>query len=521
MNIFNEFCKYVDAHIFPKENVGMTLAFIIDQSFITEFCSANSISERMLMDSVRSNLYGIPVSNILKIKGILAIQMYAASKRANRDGVTEKNYRERLSQVLNWPMDELQRWMADYQEYCWETLYRWCDTHYYVMSKCQRKYGAGRYTQYPVQQALRVFTEEDLLYIAGVFVEKKLQPEEDLQESDFWRIVSKASVVRYLKTSHSQDVKLYSPNESSYLQQVYNYFLRWNGDYKDWYVTHRHNKEDAELRYYYLTGDFSRLEVRNDTLKLLSHFDIDNLSVDKVKGIYNFKREGVIVFKQDDVYENYWQETRYVERGQQGVLIIFKSRFHRSYYTLRNNILFENERLYIYKLEETPETSEYFTEPRFYSLEGGLRIGHGSYLSGGEPTLTMTKNVPFFIDGNICEKPVVEGRLSLNFLSVGSHVIQFKNCKRITIEIVDATFSKPTWISGNNHWFLSVKDAVWDSKKESEGITGLDFSFIPQSSESLPKNSVLQRWSRFHTFKEIDKKENNPIMNILINQNIL
>ena len=119
----------------------------------------------------------------------LAVQLYAASKRANSDGVTEKNYRERLSQVLDWDINDLQSWMKDYQESSWESLYKWCDSHFFYITKCERKSYAGKYVQYPVKQALHVFTDEDLKYIAACFVDRNLQPGEDIQERDFMKIV--------------------------------------------------------------------------------------------------------------------------------------------------------------------------------------------------------------------------------------------------------------------------------------------------------------------------------------------
>ena len=112
IEIFNKFCKHVDETIFSVENVGSYVAFVVDQSFVVDFCNVHSIKEIDLMKSVRCSLYR---RDLLSIKGILAIQLYAASKRANSNGVTEKNYRERLSQVLDWNINDLQSWMKEYQ----------------------------------------------------------------------------------------------------------------------------------------------------------------------------------------------------------------------------------------------------------------------------------------------------------------------------------------------------------------------------------------------------------------------
>ena len=221
--IFNKFCKHVDETIFSEENVGSYVAFVVDQSFVVDFCNVHSIKEIDLMKSVRCSLYR---RDLLSIKGILAIQLYAASKRANSDGVTEKNYRERLSQVLDWDINDLQSWMKEYQENSWESLYRWCDSHFFYITKCERKEYAGKYVQYPVKQALRVFTDEDLKYIAACFVDNNLQPGEDIQERDFKRLIGHFSLRSYIVTNHGRAVVENSISSDDYRAQIFNFYLR-------------------------------------------------------------------------------------------------------------------------------------------------------------------------------------------------------------------------------------------------------------------------------------------------------
>ena len=56
-DIFRTFCRYVDEHIFSKENMGSYVAFIIDQYFIDEFCKNHHTTENELVQSVRKNLW--------------------------------------------------------------------------------------------------------------------------------------------------------------------------------------------------------------------------------------------------------------------------------------------------------------------------------------------------------------------------------------------------------------------------------------------------------------------------------
>lgn len=183
-DVFRTFCYYVDEHIFSKENLGSYVALVVDQSFIDNFCKENHTTESALMHDVRKTLCCC-YRDHLTIKGIVAIQLFAATKRANTDGLTVNNYRDRLSQVLNWDIDDLQKWMIAYQEDIWLSLYRWCDNNYYQITKCKPRTGKGRYVQFPVHQALRVFTDEDFLYIAKIFVDNNLYPGEDITQTEF------------------------------------------------------------------------------------------------------------------------------------------------------------------------------------------------------------------------------------------------------------------------------------------------------------------------------------------------
>ena len=54
-DIFRKFCKFVFERIFSEGNAGTYVAFVIDQSFIDEFCKTHSIKESVLMSAVRNS----------------------------------------------------------------------------------------------------------------------------------------------------------------------------------------------------------------------------------------------------------------------------------------------------------------------------------------------------------------------------------------------------------------------------------------------------------------------------------
>ena len=518
--LYSIFCKFIDERIFSEENIGSSVAFVVDKALIDDFCKKNSIVERDLMYAVRHNLYSYS-RNISHIKGILAIQLYAASKRANSGGITVKNYRDRLSQVLlDWDMNDLQRWMEDHQEYYWETFYDWCDAHFFFVAKCKRKTGAGRYVQYPLMQSQCVFTEEDLKYIACAFVDYDLLPGEDISEEDFWRVIGRYNLITYFKTRHSHEVRYNSRSDDDYKRQIFNYYLRWDGEYKLGYnssVKKQTAKETDE--FIYLTEDYSKLQFRTANLKLDKEIDVPKLTYSGINCQFSFKHKGLILFKKDDIYDNYWQECRYLEEtdddyDEEGIALVFTNQ-------CKHRIIYHSELLIkkyanvsIYRVKYSSTTSDLYTTKRFYSLEGGLKIGRFSYLYGAGPSLVITKKSRFWIDGEPRDSASDE-IFDLSDLETGSHNIRFPNYKRIEFEIVQHDAFHPQWLDSYNKWNIDIEDSLWESITKDIGIVGLDYTSIPQNIQSDLKGSVLNRWGMMQVFGTVQQNETNNVIKVL------
>lgn len=515
--LYSSFCNFIDAQIFSEENTGTSVSFVVDKALITDFCKKNSVTESTLMDAVRVHLYSYNI-DIKHIKGILAIQLYAASKRANSGGITVKNYRERLSQVLNWDINDLQKWMEEHQDHYWESFYAWCDTHYFFVAKCKKKTGVGRYVQYPLMQSLCTFTEEDMKYIASAFVDSNLYPGEDISEQDFWRNISKNRITKYFLTSHSRVVSEHARTEDDYLQQIFNYYLRWNGEYK---IKHnpKINKQEGTDKdeFLYLNADFSQLQMRNSKLSLLKQFDVTKLKYNDITRVFNFKHKGVILFKKDDVYDGYWQETRYIEIGEEGVAIVFNNHCNHEI-TVETDLLvkiYANVSIYIIK--ESLTTGDFYTQKRFYSLQGGLKVGRLTYLFGAGPKLILTQENRFWVDGKPIENSIPNEDIDLSNLSIGIHTIRFPNFKKIEFEVVMPKVYSPQWLEEYNKWEIDQKSNLWNSERQAEGIVGLDFTVIPQYDEEKIKGSVLERWGKMHLLGSKQTNEKNIAIKVLSN----
>lgn len=513
-DIFRTFCKFVDERFFSEENAGTYVAFVVDQSFIDEFCKIYSIKETFLMDAVRESLYSYK-RDILFVKGMLAIQLYAASKRANDGYITEKNYRDRLSQVLDWDINDLQFWMQEYQEDIWKTLYDWCDNHYFQITKCQRKTGTGRYVQYPVNQALRVFTDEDLKYIATCFIRNNLSPGEDIQKRDFKKLIGKYDIMHSIQTNHGHLVIQNSISDTDYYNQVYNYFLRWDGQFKERSGKTKSIKKEPEQLFVYLPDDFSCLEFRTSKLALEKKLNLSLTSYETLASSYTFKRKGVILFKRDDIYDNYWQEVRYLEgKDVEGLVVCYFQKESDVHYKLRPSLIWQNKHVQIFKIKYDFNTRDFYTDKRFYELYGGLKIGRQSYLYEGAPTLRLDSPTRIWIDGKSYGDGECEGNVYLNHLEEGHHYIKIQDYKKIDIDIIKAKPNKCDWMVNYHQWIIDKNNKRWENIKEEQGIVGLDYSVIPQNKHK-DEFPTLTRWSRLLTFGQQPENETNITLRII------
>ena len=515
--IFNVFCKFVDERIFSEENKGAYVAFVIDQTFIDDFCKVYKVKESRLMSAIRVYLMSDRRDD-LYVKGIVAIQLFAASKRANDGKVTEQNYRDRLSQVLTLDLQELDKWMMSNQDRMWESLYDWCDRNFFQITKCEKRTGTGRYVQYPINQALRVFTEEDLRYIASCFIEKNLSPKEDIQKRDFKKIISNADIKYCIQTNHARLVIENSIREKDYYDQVFNYFLRWNGEYKDRNgKSHNAIKNNTEPLFLYLSEDdnFNTLELRTENLSLKKKFDLSTTSYKSLSESYNFKRKGIILFKHDDIYDSYWQETRYIEGDdQEGLVICYDASDNNVRYTLRPYLVCQNRFVQIFRIKHDYSTRIFYTKKRIYELYGGLKIGRQIYLKGATPILRLYSPTRIWIDGKAYRTVESEGDIFLDDLDVGRHYLKIQDYKRFEFEIRCPSDETKIWIKDYNQWIIDRYQNSWESRKFENGVVGLDFSAFPQKQIEF-ESSVLRRWCDMLTFGKGFKNETNKTLQIL------
>lgn len=514
-DIFNQFCKYVDEIIFSEENKGEVVAFIVDQTFINDFCKEYHASEKELLYSARRTLYRV-TREPLYTRGVIALQVYAATKRANSDGFTENNYNDRLVDLLFIDYAELERWYSDYQDEMWQTFYNWCHANDFKVSKelTPKPYQKGRYVQYPLQEALRVFTTEALLNFARAFVDHGLTPEEDVSYKTFWEIITWSALDGYIDSKNARRIYENPSFIEDAMQQIYNFFLRWDGYYRAANYSEAKKHVVSQGNDIFLTQDYENLEIRNDSGRLIQGFSIASL---QYKTLTNrdyhvpIRRKGIFIFQWDPVYQ-IWQETLCIEEGNEGVALVFPSNATSPFrfYNCKTLVLCPQLRVYQLSKETAPDFC--YTEKKTCYLEGGLKISRSQYLLGAAPFLVREKREAVRIDKELPRSK--DTKLNLNYLGDGSHTVSVPGRKPIRFELINPTLMNPEWSGAFSQWNIQKKEAIWRTEPINDGVSGMNFSTICQS-EIEGEDSPSKAWAKIYGGQ--NPQSNNIVIRTLTN----
>lgn len=510
---FKSFCSFIKQEFFSTDAVGEEVSFAVDKYTIQKFCISNNISETELINSARRE-YRKYCHTQEQILGLLAIQLYAASLRKEEYLYSRRNYTIRLRELLNWDDNDWKNWMSSYQDNYWEMFYNWCSSHGFFIQRCEPYDGPCRYVQYPIEHSKNVFTEDDLLYISNCFVENHLSPGEDISYSEFNRIIGHYDIertIKYPEVKHAIGVLENSRCKDDYLRQVYNFYLRWDGLSKE-KLTHKHVSASNEsiASQLYMTEDLKTLEFRTKDMVLQEpKLNIDNLSYNTIKSRYSFRRKNnlVIIFKRDDIYDNYWQETRYLEPGSVGRAIVFKQQYPR--YFPQQTILKSTNYITIIEISKEYDPFDCYSEEKPFSIIGGLKIGRDKYLLGAGPMISVSKNVPFWINGERHE-----GIGDYQITQQGKNIVKFRDYRSIEINIVAHQKQQHIWSNNYTKWFLDKKNGKWEPSKEDGQVIGLDFSLMCPKTKT--NTNVLTRWANFHIFgKKMNGEQNVAIKQLI------
>lgn len=494
-NIFTLFCKYVDETIFSDEKKGEVVAFIVDQTYINDFRKIYQVEEKDLLNAARLFLNRV-TTNSRYARGMIAIQVFAATKRANSGGFTERNYNDRLVDLLFYDTGELQRWYSNYQDDMWRLFYAWCDSNNFQVSrKCYPFAGLGRYVQYPLQEARRVFTTEALLNFARAFVDNKLTPEDDFSYKTFWNLITWRELARYIDSENARRIFNDHEYRSDAKQQIYNFFLRWDGEYRIANNSERKKRVSSDGNVLYLSQELDCVDIRDANNSLIASYPLASLKYGTLTNGNNhlaIRNKGVFFFKYDKDYQ-IWEETRFVESGEVGIAMVFPDSTPLAYGFRNCELLLQCPCVKLYRITEDTAPEFCFTERRTCYLEGGLKVGRNMYLVGGAPFLIRENMEPVRVD----KEPIDNNdeRTCLNYLKAGTHVVSIPGRKSIRFELVEPVVENVEWNSKFAQWSINKKNILWQSSSEGT-VSGMDLSnicMVKCTNES--ETSISRQWA--------------------------
>lgn len=492
--------RFIQKYIFTNEQKGEEVFPLIDDYFIQLFCDHNSITINDFIHAIqRVRINNISAySSIEEILGFIGIQLYAASKMESANGYSAANYRDRICsmELLNIDLVEWQTWVKDNQDAIWRRYYNWCESSgFIIVNKCTPKLGKDRYVQYPKVHANLILNREDLKSIANLFVEERLNPHEDIQEKDFWKIIKYNHFHSYYSLRAQNILR---ENRDIANKQIYQYYLIWDGRFIEYCRTKKLKEYNNEL-YLHFSGREIKLEIiENNSRHLKYQVSLSAFSNSQISEYYRFKCENVILFKKS-VYEDYWIETRFLDDcGDEGIAIIRADVDLK--YSEKDVIKRFSQYLMLRVSFDNQFFKGFYSSKRPYTLLGGIKLTSNSYLLGFAPLIKLDDPIDFWIDGRriSCNQTIYH----LN-LDIGKHNIKFKGYKGFDIVMENMPLEIMFW--NENTWTLqnSRNIFVWGQQTAKDGIVGLDFSCC-----SLDTNNDLKlsQWCKriFFGFKNVN-----------------
>ncbi len=512
--IYKDFCEYIAKTFFTPERRGESVSMIVNKKFISNACESLGVTETKLIKECQKQFeyaYRIYYEGGKLTLGIICIQLYAASKRANDYVATSRNYRIQLARLFDMCEEDISSLFNDYQDKIWSSFYKWCKDEGFKVYECKPFWGAGRYVQYPIKMSERTLTEEDLRYFASDFVTFNLYPHEDISFQEFKRILPNLYRL-HLNSSHARSI-IYSYKEEAY-EQIYNFYRLWDGSYINYGKEEKAKESDLillnEENWELIVYDSSSMKrKRSLQLKEANNYGFINQ--------LPFKHDSLLLFHKHEDYEGYWEEKRYLDKEEEGIAVVFKQTY--LYYQFKD-IIQEFPTCKVVRIKYSINNRNFFADDEIpYRLEGGLKIGMKSiYLINGTPLLFVKGKRRFWIDDKPYDNKTDDWcQWTFTSASVGEHIIKIPGHKQLSFNIIDEPYISHAYPPDALKWKLDKKYKSWEQIIENDNvIVGLDFSSIPMK-DNYTNKSILNRWSNAIAYNKKKVGEKNLVINLITN----
>lgn len=505
---YEYFNSRVYANYFSAESAGNYVALHVDDDFIAAVAAELNHSLNSFLETVARDLqsdWSLLIHRRLVEKptyfALIAVQMYAAYLMDKQEEYGEAAYNPRLCQLLKIEQYQLQQLYSSFQDQLWKDFGSWCHANGFSVQLPSKRSGAGRYTQYPLSQAL--LNRKDLKQLPFIFDYVGLRSGESLFFSDFMDLLRHADKHPRVTTHYMKVKRRVHENgmETPFYQQIFSYYHNWDGllpeleeaDPKP-YAFRSHQSANFLLT----TDDVcSEVIVRDDNDRAVHTQTLDDPSaLTKLQRSYRVLQDGMLFFAASTDYDEQWENQRYLERNRDCQIIAPKSKqvvkrlgLVDEDISIISNECFDIVRFFLSDqmvLDEAFETA-CFRRPQV-RLKGGLKLSRRQWLLGAGPLLYFLQAGDYFLNGQ--KISVDEGEIySYSDCQPGRYALKHKDHSPLVF-LVEAAKEQSTIPLPATGWRINTETKKWVPGHSDFNLSGL-FFIAPSDRSAI---SPIRNW---------------------------
>jgi hypothetical protein len=500
---YEHFNTRIYTTFFSSESAGNFVGVHVDDDFIAAVASELTLSVEGFLEIVARDVqsdWSIHIHRRLVEKpmylGLIAMQMYAAYLMDKNDEYGEAAYNPRLCQLLRIEEHQLQQLYREYQDPLWKGFGTWCGTNGFIVQLPLMRRGPGRYTQYPLTQAL--LNRKDLKRLPYVFDYVGLRCAESLFFTDFMDLLRHADKHPRV-TTHYLKVKkrvLYSGMEIPFYQQIFAYYHSWDGllpEFEevdsDQYPSSNHQGGNFQLT---TDNACSEIIIRDDQDTAVNAQSLDDpMALTKLQRTYRVLQNGMLFFTASTDYEDLWENQRYLERDRHCQIIAPKSKQVAKMLGPNENILlysnnyFDVARFYYSDnlvLDEAFDNC-FFRRPQV-RLKGGLKLSRRQWLYGAGPLLYFLQAGDYYLNGQKLSFQAEEVYSCAESVP-GRYALKHKDHSPVVFYIEEAREQSGVTLPVTG-WQINAQTNTWAPGKTDFTLSGLLFIVISDGTVSTP-----------------------------------
>ncbi len=399
--------------------------------------------------------------------GLIALQILCMSRMGYNKKFTDREYNPILSEMLCIKEIKLQELFSRFQEKLWEQAQVHIKSLGFTCDIPKPKSHAHRYIQYPKSQAY--LNGKDLQKLSGLFLEKDLKPNMNINLADFSTLLQITDIdglynIKGFLTTHASRILAREEFQLKIFQtQLYNYYLKWNGEYdfeeKTTKYIPSHKLFFDESLGFYIIDHNTEIVIADDV----------NFKGELLRKYIIRKSTQFLLLKRNQDWGDY-EEVKRVAVGDKVLILILKECILEQYIPKDGGdyTTFEYGKLPIHKFTVPPLLHDSFRSKVISSAQhplewlSGIKLNRNTYLYDFGPKYQATQNCIIWINGKL--QKLEKGKmLDLSQQNIGHYELQAANARKISFSINSSKLQKTSdqYCSGWNLETFEHQEEGW------------------------------------------------------------